>query len=174
MLPCLLLNATYEPISFRSGRSALKLLAKEKVDVIASWDEKISWGMNGKNSVFQPAILKLKYRVAWIPRKRRFNPTGVFRRDHYLCQYCGDALTPSQLTLDHVIPQSLGGEDTWKNCVTACFACNNYKGQRTPAQANMVLLSQPKIPFASLADDYFLYKRKHEAWADYLRLPSAS
>lgn len=50
------------------------------------------------------------------------------------------------MTVDHIIPKSRGGLDTWENLITACFRCNNKKGDRTPAEAKMPLLSTPVKP----------------------------
>ncbi len=71
------------------------------------------------------------------------NRREVFRRDHGSCQYCG---TTRHLTLDHVVPLSKGGPHSWTNVVTACEACNQRKGDRTPEQAGMILKNQPKPP----------------------------
>ncbi len=69
-------------------------------------------------------------------------------RDGHSCQYCdykGD-----NLTLDHVIPRSRGGGDTWENLVTACVRCNVRKGSRTPREANMTLRHPPRKPHSGL------------------------
>ena len=68
---------------------------------------------------------------------------NIFLRDDYTCQYCG-IKNPDKLTLDHVKPKWQGGKDTWENLVCACFKCNSKKGGRTPEEANMTLLNQPK------------------------------
>jgi 5-methylcytosine-specific restriction endonuclease McrA len=60
--------------------------------------------------------------------------------------YCGETFTLKNLSRDHVIPLSKGGEDKWTNLVTACKGCNNKKGDRTPEQAGMPLLAVPFIP----------------------------
>lgn len=67
----------------------------------------------------------------------------VFRRDNHTCQYCGST---KQLTIDHVLPRSKGGLHIWSNVVAACATCNSRKGDRTPAQAKMQLLTKPKAP----------------------------
>jgi 5-methylcytosine-specific restriction endonuclease McrA len=50
---------------------------------------------------------------------------NVLRRDGHRCQYCGSR---DRLTLDHVLPKSRGGPDSWDNLVAACVPCNNKKG----------------------------------------------
>ncbi len=71
---------------------------------------------------------------------------ALFARDQHLCMYCGRGHPRQQLTRDHVHPVSRGGADIWENVVTACFACNSRKGNRTPAQASMPLLAVPYRP----------------------------
>lgn len=66
------------------------------------------------------------------------------RRDSFRCAYCGRSDVP--LTLDHIIPKSQGGKDTWENLITACTYCNNKKGDRTPSEANMKILTKPYKP----------------------------
>ena len=61
----------------------------------------------------------------------------LFRRDDHLCLYCGQRFSPGQLTRDHIIPRSRGGQDKWTNVATACGRCNHAKGARTPEEANM-------------------------------------
>ena len=70
----------------------------------------------------------------------------LFRRDGYLCMYCGREFAEHGLTRDHVVPLSRGGRDRWSNVVSACKACNTRKGGRTPEQANMPLLAVPYVP----------------------------
>lgn len=74
------------------------------------------------------------------------NNQTLFRRDAYLCLYCGIRFTYSLLSRDHVTPFSRGGKDVWNNVVTACRRCNNAKASRTPEQAGMQLLAVPFTP----------------------------
>lgn len=74
------------------------------------------------------------------------NNLTLFRRDAYLCLYCGEHFAASMLSRDHVRPLSKGGRDTWNNVVTACRRCNNLKAWRTPEQARMQLLAVPFTP----------------------------
>jgi 5-methylcytosine-specific restriction endonuclease McrA len=67
---------------------------------------------------------------------------GVMARDHFRCAYCGRTAT----TVDHVVPQSRGGPNTWTNTVAACGGCNQRKGDRTPAEAGMPLRVEPSAP----------------------------
>ena len=74
------------------------------------------------------------------------NNHELFRRDGYMCMYCGAHNAEANLTRDHVIPLSQGGIDVWANVVAACRECNTNKGGRTPEQAHMPLLAVPYVP----------------------------
>lgn len=74
------------------------------------------------------------------------NNATLFRRDDFLCLYCGERRRQSELSRDHVRPISRGGEDVWNNVVTACKHCNSYKGCRRPEEAGMQLLAVPFTP----------------------------
>lgn len=67
---------------------------------------------------------------------------SVMARDKNACAYCGGRAT----TIDHVIPRSRGGSDAWNNLVACCFRCNNFKADRTPKEAGMKLLWEPRVP----------------------------
>jgi 5-methylcytosine-specific restriction endonuclease McrA len=74
------------------------------------------------------------------------NNNTLFRRDGHLCMYCGQRFMTRDLTRDHIRPISQGGQDLWRNVVTACRRCNNHKGGRTPEQASMQLIAVPFMP----------------------------
>jgi 5-methylcytosine-specific restriction endonuclease McrA len=74
------------------------------------------------------------------------NNQTLFKRDAYLCMYCGGRFPASQLSRDHIRPLSQGGQDTWTNVVTACRRCNNLKAWRTPEEAGLQLIAVPFTP----------------------------
>jgi len=74
------------------------------------------------------------------------NNHTLFKRDAYLCIYCGGRFERRDLSRDHVTPLSKGGRDAWNNVVTACKRCNNHKAGHTPEQAGMELLAVPFTP----------------------------
>jgi len=86
------------------------------------------------------------------------NNQTLFRRDAYLCLYCGQRFASRELSRDHVRPFSQGGKDIWTNVVTACRRCNNLKASRTPEQARMQLLAVPFTP--TYAEYIFLKGRR--------------
>lgn len=71
------------------------------------------------------------------------NRAIIYTRDRYMCAYCGDVFDSKSLTIDHIIPRSRGGGNTWINCVTACRYCNHVKGNRSPEEAGMQLIYVP-------------------------------
>lgn len=153
----LLLNSTYEVLSFISERKAIKLFFKEKVDVVSVWpDVEIFYGTGRMNF---PATLRLRYFVKKNYTKLAFSRKAVFKRDRFSCQYCKKYLKSGQVTVDHVIPKSMGGNSSFSNCVTSCYSCNNKKGSRTPEQANMLLLTQPVAPTG-----YIHYISEQDHW----------
>ncbi len=86
------------------------------------------------------------------------NNETLFKRDAWLCMYCGGRFPPSQLSRDHVRPFYQGGRDVWNNVVAACRRCNNHKASRTPEQAKMQLLAVPFTP--TYAEYIFLKGRR--------------
>jgi 5-methylcytosine-specific restriction endonuclease McrA len=75
-----------------------------------------------------------------------FSRRNIFKRDHYICQYCGTQPGTDELTIDHIVPRAQGGVSSWTNCVLACVACNKRKADRTPREAGMQLRRQPVRP----------------------------
>jgi len=92
----------------------------------------------------QPSVIKLSNYIKIPFKSIELSRKNILRRDDHRCQYCGKKTT--DLTIDHIIPKSRGGGDTWENLVTACVRCNNRKGNRTPEEAEMKLLSKPRKP----------------------------
>jgi 5-methylcytosine-specific restriction endonuclease McrA len=93
---------------------------------------------------------------------RKLSPTlsnkTLFERDRYICAYCGTNCKSSDLTRDHVHPQSRGGLDTWENCVSACYGCNQYKEDKTPEEAEMPLLF---VPYTPSFNEYLILRNRN-------------
>ena len=76
---------------------------------------------------------------------------------------------PDELTYDHVVPRSKGGLTTWENIVSACYACNRRKANRTPAEAGMRLRATPVRPSWIPAVQIRVSNRSvPDAWRDYV------
>ncbi|MDZ4818480.1 MAG: HNH endonuclease [Planctomycetota bacterium] len=104
-----------------------------------------------------------------VPRQNlRFNRRNLFARDGNLCQYCGKNFPTSELSLDHVMPRSRGGDTCWENIVCACVACNVKKGGRTPQEAHMKLIKAPVKPKRSPLLAVKLGNPKYESWKTFV------
>jgi 5-methylcytosine-specific restriction endonuclease McrA len=137
-------STNYLPMSRVNIKRAIMLLVTGKAEPL-SFDQTAGWQIRSAKHVFYvPKQIRLTFssneRLWKVPPVNR---REVLRRDRHSCQYCGST---RNLTLDHVIPRSKGGKHSWDNVVTACERCNSKKGDRTPEQAAMPLLRQPKAP----------------------------
>jgi 5-methylcytosine-specific restriction endonuclease McrA len=84
---------------------------------------------------------------AKVPKKRpKLCARTIRERDNNRCQYTGNVLKPAEGSLDHVVPRSRGGRDTWENLVWSSKAVNSRKGNRLPHEAGLRLLKQPRAP----------------------------
>lgn len=121
-----------------------------------------------------PRVIRL-LRYDKSPRRTlRFNRRNVFARDDHCCQYCGKSFPASELSMDHVVPRSRGGQTTWENVVCCCLKCNARKGGRTPQEARMSLLQPPKTPTQSPLLAHRLNNPKYATWRYFLGNSSAT
>ncbi len=159
----LLLSYSYEPITFISERKVLKMMFLGKIEILSSWDKLIEGA-----KLNYPAVVRLAYKNRWMPKIAKFNRKAILKRDYYICQYCGYAGTPTQLTVDHIIPRSLGGENSFNNCVTCCKPCNSKKGSKSLEQVGMKLLQKPEAPKRFIVNEYRDLQIIHVDWKFYL------
>jgi 5-methylcytosine-specific restriction endonuclease McrA len=140
----LVLNAGYEPLAVVSFRRALVLVMNDKASVIERVEGNPVLAAGGPFD--RPAVIILT-RYVHVPRTRRVPVTrrGVLRRDGFRCAYCGGHAA----TIDHVLPRSRGGADSWENLVACCQRCNNVKGDRTPQEMSWQLRFAPCPPHGS-------------------------
>ena len=95
-----------------------------------------------------PTVIVLT-RYARVPMIRPvFGFRGLWERDGGRCQYTGRVLKPGEANIDHVLPRSRGGVDSWENCVLADRKVNTRKGSLTPEEAGLRLLTEPRVPKA--------------------------
>lgn len=141
----LVLNADLGPLHRVSFRHAIRMLVRQVAVVHEAEPGRIvgPWPA--------PKVLRLvpvrRHAVA-VHRRAGLVRPGVVARDRGRCGYCDGRAT----TVDHITPRCRGGRNTWKNTVAACGPCNQRKGDRTPAEAGMVLRIKPTAPsWASLA-----------------------
>jgi 5-methylcytosine-specific restriction endonuclease McrA len=167
--PALVLNADYRPLSYYplslwSWQDAIKAVFLDRVNIVSSYE---TFVRSPSFEMKLPSVVSLKSYVkpARFPAFTRFN---LFLRDRFSCQYCGER---HDLTFDHVIPRSRGGQTTWGNVVTACAPCNLRKGGKMPEQAEMYPLQKPFRPtVGDLHKNGRLFPPNylHESWQDYL------
>jgi 5-methylcytosine-specific restriction endonuclease McrA len=138
----LILNQSYEPLTVCNIKKAIVLIYLGKAELVVQDKRK---ELRSVSKTFPwPSIIRLSQFIT-LPYKRVvLTRKNILRRDEYKCSYCGRGDLP--LTIDHVVPKSKGGIDSWDNLVCACTFCNNKKGDRTPVEANMILLNRPFKP----------------------------
>ena len=167
MSDTLILNADYQPISFVplsavGWQQAVKLHWLDRVYVLHTYDDK---QIHSPSTTIQmPAVCATK-KFYKIPQEAKFSRNNLFLRDTFNCQYCGELFPQSELTIDHVIPRSLGGGTDWENCVSSCKSCNSNKGSRlikpithpyTPTYWELAKKKKNKIHL------------QHSSWGQYL------
>jgi 5-methylcytosine-specific restriction endonuclease McrA len=159
----LVLNASFEPIHICSARRAMKLICKCAAVVEVPSDHVIH---TSQLEIRLPSVIRL-VRYRRVPRfNRSVSRKGIILRDQSTCQYCGHTLPSKDLTLDHVVPRSRGGQSTWDNLVACCFSDNNRKGDRTPAEAGMALARPPRS--IGIHAKLRLMQGDQEVWNRYL------
>lgn len=137
----LVLNAGYEPLAVVPFKRAMVLVLNSKATVVVS---DLAHPVCSASGVYErPSVIVLT-RYVRIPSRRRVpvSRRGVLRRDNHRCCYCGRGAT----TVDHVLPKSRGGVDSWENLVSCCLRCNNLKSDRTPAEMGWVMGFKPRMP----------------------------
>jgi 5-methylcytosine-specific restriction endonuclease McrA len=193
----LLLNAHYMAMRVVSARRAFSLLFKRDhadcpvAEIVDIEDGRyVSYNFDDWREVsafrreFAPAehdwIRTVRFDIA-VPRIVRvlsyhhlprhdvkFNRRNIYARDSNRCQYCGKRHPTSELSLDHVIPRSKGGANTWENIVCCCLKCNVKKGGRTPDEAHMKLVVRPVKPKRSPVISLKLSDAKYRSWKQFL------
>lgn len=125
----LVLNQDFNPINIADAKKAIKLLLKKKAELIT---EKV--------------IRLVQYIYLPVSRIRNTKPSrkSIHMRDGNKCVYCGST---RNLTIDHIIPTSRGGSNSWSNMVCCCNSCNTRKGNKTPEEVGMKLRKIPDEPF---------------------------
>ncbi len=172
-----MLNRFYQPVNVVNVRRALCMFyvgvahaldEEYQLFDFDSWRE-LSEEMSGDSINSASCIIKVPRIIVLqacdrMPIGRvRFSRRNIFMRDDDTCQYCGQRFSRKLLSLDHVIPRSQCGKTHWTNIVASCIPCNSKKGGRTPSQAKMRLLKEPKEPswseLRNLIGPRLLYKQ---------------
>lgn len=187
----LVLNRNYLASRVISAKHAFILLAREAAEVIHADDgsyanyDFITWAeLSELHKEFEPDLYDwvrtVRFDIAVpriirltgydkLPQQRvKLNRRNLFARDHNQCQYCGNRFPTSELSIDHVVPRTQSGPDTWQNLVCSCVRCNSRKGGRTPTQANMKLIRKPIQPKRNPLITVKLNNEKYASWKAFL------
>ena len=187
----LVLNKHYMPLRIIDVKRAMCMLCRELAEVISyeqgqyynydfeSWRDicqikrsfepnEHDWITTVNFYIAVPRIVRLLF-YDRLPRNDvKFNRRNIFARDSNRCQYCGKKFPTNELSLDHIIPRSLGGAATWENLVCACTDCNAKKGGRTPRQAGMTLVRLPAKPKRNPTVHLHLNHQRYHSWKQFL------
>ena len=138
----LILNQNYEPLSITEAKKAFIISYLGKAQIIETYD-----GINLNtvdDSYPVPSVVRLKHYVRMSRRKLSPTRKNILKRDGFRCQYCGTKSGP--MTVDHIIPKTMGGTDTWENLICACVKCNTRKGNHSLSEAGYKPLHTPRKP----------------------------
>ncbi len=187
----LVLNRLYMAVRVISARRAFRLLVKNLAEVISVEDGKYcnydfqtwtdlaalqqqferdrhDWVRTVRLDIAVPRIIRL-FGYDRLPQQMvKLNRKNIFARDRNQCQYCGGTFATSELSIDHVIPKSQNGGDTWDNLVCACTGCNARKGGRTPDQAHLTLVRRPVRPKRNPLITLRLGDDRYACWQTFL------
>jgi len=150
MKPCLLLNATYEPLKIIDWQKAVIMYFTDKVSIVEEEDIPLR---SPSFEMKMPSVVALR-QYCRVKKQVKFSRRNVLIRDSYRCQYCGTKDGEKHpivaetvfINVDHVLPKSKGGKTSWKNCVAACQFCNNKKGDRETNPYGFTLNRKPYTP----------------------------
>ena len=187
----LVLNRNYLAIRVVNVRRAFSLLLRELAEVVhvesgrySSYDfsewcelselarefepDAHDWIRTVRFHIAVPRIIRLAVYDRLPKQTVKFNRRNIYARDGSRCQYCGGKFPTTELSLDHVVPRSQGGQATWDNIVCACLKCNIKKGGRTPEQAHMRLFTQPRKPRRNPVLTLKLTDGRYASWKAFL------
>lgn len=164
----LVLNKYFQPIHVIGTRDAMRLVCSDKANIvhgdydvfdIHEWelfseDKQDNLIRTPTRKFVAPDVIRLTEYDRCARYTINFTRENLFTRDNHQCQYCATPLSRREMTIDHIIPQSRQNDfgmtrtqiQSWNNVVVACIPCNSKKGNKTPSEAAMSLLSDPVSP----------------------------
>jgi len=189
----LVLNKAFTPVHVVTAKRAFCMLFKAVAEVVQiedghlevhdfqSWQEvsefkrangieedQSEWVSTVSHEIQVPRIVRLLFYGRYPTQRISFNRRNIFARDENRCQYCGKQFPTRELSIDHVVPLSRGGEASWTNVVCACTACNKRKGGQLPHEAGMKLTRQPVEPRFNPMIRLKIRRRKYYSWKQFL------
>jgi 5-methylcytosine-specific restriction endonuclease McrA len=165
-------GSTWEPLGVISVPRAINLVLAGKALVI---EESGKFIRTVRDSLAIPSVIVLKHYINVPRRQAPWSRKGVLMRDGYSCIYCGvrpgmilqgKILARASMTVDHILPKSRGGKDTWTNTACACPVCNHRKGDKLPHEAGMKMLWEPKRPRTNYV--VLEFGNENETWKRYI------
>jgi 5-methylcytosine-specific restriction endonuclease McrA len=183
-MPVLVLNRYLQPVQVTTAKRAFVLLyggaARALDEEGEAYDFDLWRGLPVRGSDDALPIVSGALRVPRVVHLHRYDRTprvsvrltrrNLMFRDAHQCQYCGKRPPLRDLNIDHVLPRSRGGDDSWENLVTACRVCNLRKGWKTPEEANMRLARAPFRPKWSMTAQILLGAGwKFKEWEPFLK-----
>jgi len=136
----LVLNSDYTPLNVTDVRRGFILVSKGKAEIVKEDVNKI---VTTIGEFVRPLIISLVNYVRFRRGGIKVGRRRIFKRDGYQCGYCGSS---RNLTIDHIVPRSKGGDNSWTNLVTCCNRCNNEKDSKTLEETGMKLRVTPYEP----------------------------
>jgi 5-methylcytosine-specific restriction endonuclease McrA len=119
-----------------------------------------------------PAVIRLRKYVRVVYERVTFvsyTKKNVHLRDAYVCQYCTTRCKSDEVTIDHIVPESRSGADSWENTVTCCKSCNLLKDNMTLAQSGLKLIKIPTRPKGFREIVRIKLGELHDLWLKYLQ-----
>jgi 5-methylcytosine-specific restriction endonuclease McrA len=156
-------NDVYNTYSFSDWTEVSELKYKYE-----SGDADIEWIGTPTKMIMVPKVIRLLYYNKIPTMKVRLTRQNIFERDKHTCQYCGKKFKLEDLTIEHILPRSRGGMNSWENLVCACIPCNRKKRDRTPDEASMKLLSVPRRPKENAALKLKVTSKRYKDWDHFL------
>ncbi|HEY1801913.1 MAG TPA: HNH endonuclease [Terriglobales bacterium] len=165
----LVLNRNWQAINIRTPQEAFCQMATNVATALdiqlgedfraealrpVQWDEWITLPVRDSDNLVRttrgairvPTVI-VAVNFARVPKKRpKLCARAIRERDGNRCQYTGRVLRADEGSLDHVIPRSRGGADTWENLVWSDKDVNQRKADRLPHEAGLQLLAVPRAP----------------------------
>jgi 5-methylcytosine-specific restriction endonuclease McrA len=163
-MKALKLDSAFRPLEVIDALEALVLCIIGKAKAVENYGQKIC---SPNHSFDLPAVIVLNRYVKFRFTGGTANRRNILWRDQHQCQYCAKRFSEPELTLDHILPKSRGGDNSWENLVIACKKCNQKKGAKTTKEAGMYPIKIPRAPKFSVLKNLNHTQVSH-LWKDYL------
>ena len=149
----LVLSTGYEPLFKTNWKRAMSAVLSGRAEVVEEHES--LWIGTTMGKIPCPIVVRfitgiIAARLRTIKKSHKPSKKMLWKRDEGKCQYCSAKVSISSATIDHVIPRSRGGKETWCNLVIACSKCNSKKGSSLTTECGMIPTKKPKEPKLSV------------------------